>query len=234
MKQDELINQIDVLGKLDYFGGKASTIGTKVPSKLGGIFSVGKGLTGNILGTAGKAITGGLAALGPQMLALTLIMKPVSALLEGLLEPLEPIIDLFGMVGEVIGLLLVPIVKALMDVLLPFMPLLMEIVMAFMPLIRIMLIPLMLLGNLLNAIMPLLTAFIGWFGNIFQLLDFISIPIEKLSNFLSDIIERFVSGITDWFERSSDVIKDWFQGIWDDITYFFEDLSDDWLLNKSA
>ena len=130
--------------------------------------TIGKGLIGkgSGLGGLGKGLGKGLGALGPQMLAMTLIMKPISALLEGLLEPLEPLIDLFGMVGEILGLLLVPIVDALMKVLMPFMPLLMEIVMALMPLIEMAMIPLLTLAYLLTSIMPYITWLIStitWF-----------------------------------------------------------------------
>ena len=148
--------------------------GTRVGGAIGKVGGLlGKGLgklmgptTKGILGGATKGLGKGLAMLGPQMLAMTLIMKPISALLEGLLEPLEPLIDLFGMVGEILGMLLVPIVDALMKVLMPFIPLLMEIVMALMPLIEMAMIPLLTLAYLLTSIMPYITWLIStitWF-----------------------------------------------------------------------
>jgi len=210
-------------GIAGFRAGKAGGGGLK-----GGI----KGMLGSgMTGVVGKGLMGGLAAMGPQMLALSLIMKPIGALLEGLLAPLEPIIDLFGMVGEILGLLLVPIVQALMEVLLPFMPLLIEIVMSMMPLIKLFMIPLRLLGVLLTAILPIFTQITGVFGDLMQFFgifaDFFVGFFANIGNFVGTFITRagewLRSGIQDFIDK----IRNWFQTIWSNMRDWFAELIDD-------
>lgn len=181
-----------------------------------------------MLGSLGKGVAGGLGALGPQMLALSLIMKPVAALMEGLTEPLEPLTDLFGMVGSILGLLLVPIVKELMNVLLPFMPLLVEIVMVLMPLIRVSMIPMRLLAITLTTIMPFIISLVGT-------LSIITVFIETIANFIpnmfsigmtwvSDGLGMLATIISNWSDEVVSDIKGWFIGIYEDFEDIIEDL----------
>ncbi|MHA1748391.1 MAG: hypothetical protein ACTSYF_07065 [Promethearchaeota archaeon] len=49
------------------------------------------------------------AAMGPQMMLLAIVIKPVMALLEGLLAPMKPITDAMGMLGQMLGMIIMPI-----------------------------------------------------------------------------------------------------------------------------
>jgi phage-related protein len=192
------------------FGG----IGKVFGAARGGFSGLRSALKPKALLGAGKSMIGaGLTALGPQMLALTLVMKPLSALLEGLMEPLEPLIDIFGMVGQILGLLLVPIVQSLMEVLLPFMPLLTEIVVGLMPLIRIAVIPLTLMGKLLQFFIPVLTAFMNILNSLFawvtSFLDRIEAIIDGWINGFVNIVNGFRDWARDWADEQLDRITFW-------------------------
>lgn len=154
---------------------------TGTPKEIGGGLTTGKptGLSKEFSKSFAKA-----AALGPQMLALTLVIKPLSALLQGLLEPLEPIIDIFGAVGDILGLLLVPVVTAVMKILLPILPALTDIVVSLLPLIDLVLL----------ALIPIIFA------------------IEFITAIISQIIE-FFSGFLDEIRDIVEDAKDWADGV---------------------
>lgn len=189
-----------------YLGGMAKQTGVGP--------GAGRLLKGGAMGL-GKSMMGGLATLGPQMLALTLIMKPISALLEGILEPLEPLIDLFGMVGSILGLLLVPVVQALMEVLLPFMPLLVEIVMALIPLMRVLMLPLRMSAITLTTLMPILITLVRLGSTVAVLLDMVT-----------TFGLGFFSSIMSWFGDIISIATNWVNDLWgyimEDIRAFFD------------
>jgi len=54
---------------------------------------------------------------------MALVMAPMQALIGGILEPFEPLTEIFGMFGEMIGIGLLPIVQALIPALMSFVPL---------------------------------------------------------------------------------------------------------------
>ena len=191
--------------------------------RTGKIAKGAKGATG-LLGGLGKSMLGGLAALGPQMLALTLIMKPIQALLDGILAPLEPIVDLFGAVGDILGLLLIPVVMAVMNVLLPFMPLLIEIVVGLMPLIRLMMVPLELLGDVLTATIPIYTQLYGIVGDFISFLNPMIDFVTGFGDFISGGIANFINGV---FGE----LRDWGQGIIEDFGAMLQN-GFDWLTDK--
>lgn len=194
----------------------------KLPSPRMAGLKAGLKSAPSVLGGLGKSMMGGMASLGPQMLALTLVMKPLSALMEGIMEPLEPLIDLFGMVGEVIGLLLVPIVQALMEALLPIMPMLIAIVMALMPLIKASMIPLMLLGDVMTATMPILTGIIGMIG------DFISF-LNPIIDFVTGFADILSGGFGNFVTTLFDSLRNWAQGLVDDFGNWISRTFDDFV-----
>lgn len=109
------------------------------------------------------------------------VMSPMTNILTGFLEPLEPLTDLLGTVGSILGTALVPIVAKLLEFVMPFMPILVAIA---------------------NILSPLL---IGLF-NFFIPLDKISALFAKLASFippdvgkwfaeLPKTIESFFSGL---------------------------------------
>jgi len=133
-------------------GGAGSGIGKRAQGL--------KSVAGGALGGLGKSFGAGLSMMGPQMLALSLIMKPIGALLNGIFAPLEMITDIFGAVGDILGLLLVPIMKEVGDVLLPILPILVDVVKILIPVISLLMIPMSLLGEtmqLLSAGIQVLT-----------------------------------------------------------------------------
>jgi hypothetical protein len=160
-------------------GTKGRLASTGVGRFLGGIKGGISPISGAV-GGLGKSFAKGLSTLGPQMLALTLVMKPIQALLSALLEPLDPIIDIFGTVGDILGLLLVPIVNSLMQVLIPILPGLLQMVNILSPIISALVLPLTLLGQAMQAVGPIMQA--------------LTSPIEGLSIKLQGLVDN-ITGI---------------------------------------
>lgn len=125
------------------------------------------GFTGAIGGGAGGLVGGfgkvlkpfgdGFKSLGPQMMAMSLVMKPVSAFLGALLEPLEIITDMFGAFGSILSVALIPLTKEIADVLLPIMPILVSALQILTPVIQLLSIPLGLLGEGIQVLSGLIT-----------------------------------------------------------------------------
>lgn len=65
-----------------------------------------KGMKGGGLGGIASMLS-----MGPQMMLLMIALKPIMAILQGLLEPFEPLMDVFSLMGELLGLIIVPIVN---------------------------------------------------------------------------------------------------------------------------
>jgi len=89
---------------------------------------------------AGKAMTGIGAQLGtqiPQMMMMMFVMKPIMDLLQGVLSVFEPLLELFGVFGEIIGTAFIPVVNQLMTFILPFIPFLVDLMQRIAPFIQI-------------------------------------------------------------------------------------------------
>lgn len=155
-------------------------IGQLVGGVKSAIAPIGKGIV--------SAFAGGFSILAPQLLALTLIMKPISALLEGILGPLDPIIELAGAIGQILGMLLVPIVSKIMSTLMPLLPILINVVKMFFPIIDAILLPLSLMAFGINLIAPYLN------GIIYS----ISWLVGQIANIVNNIIswvQRLIDGM---------------------------------------
>jgi len=107
---------------------------------------------------AGKAMTGIGAQLGtqiPQMMMMMFVMKPIMDLLQGILSAFEPLLDLFGVFGEIIGTGFTPLVNQLMQMILPAIPFMVELMQTLGPIIQ-------LLWNFMTPIGLLIQLFTHW------------------------------------------------------------------------
>ena len=183
-------------------GGIGKMIKAPISGALGG--GVAKGI--------GGAMMGGISSLGPQMLALSLVMKPIGALLEGIMEPLEPITDLFGAVGEILGTLLIPIVNDIMKVFMPLLPILIDVVKALNPVIAIMMLPLTLLGNTMQIVGPAIGVLSGWIAD---LMGGLTDVIDFGKGFLSDLSLNIGGTISSWGADVGSKFSGWGQKLVD-------------------
>ncbi len=186
---------------LGQVGGMTSKLGAGPGKLLGGLMGGFKGAT---IGMGG-AMMGGLKMLGPQMLALSLVMKPIGALLNGFLEPLDMITDIFGAFGEILGILLLPIMLELNKILLPLMPLLMSIVQALLPVIQILVFPLTLLAGIMQILVPIVTGFVNALGTI---TNFFGALWENVMSFFDRLFEPLISGLNAWSDGIGQGVSD--------------------------
>jgi hypothetical protein len=93
----------------------------------------GMQVLGNVLrfvgAGAGKAIAplkylgGQFGGLAKAQAKAAFIINPMQAIIGGILEPFEPLTEIFGMFGEMIGIGLLPVMQAIIPALLSFTPL---------------------------------------------------------------------------------------------------------------
>lgn len=89
---------------------------------------------------AGKAMTGIGAQLGaqiPQMMMMMFVMKPIMDLLQGVLSAFEPLLELFGVFGEIIGTAFTPLINQLMVMILPAIPFMVDLMQKLGPIIQL-------------------------------------------------------------------------------------------------
>lgn len=183
------------------------------------------GVVGKGLQNTGKAFNPMLSAfgqMGPQMLAMSLVMQPVTEFLGALLEPLSMISDYFAAFGSILSQALIPImlqiqpifdafipilqalVKPLGDVLLAIFNLssigiLLQIITPLMPVITTLV---TIFGTLLEAVTPLLTLFSNLIGIIMnsafaklgQIFQSMGITVESLT----EGVRKFGVGVSNF------------------------------------
>lgn len=185
-----------------------ATLGSLTP-KFGADSQFGSllGKYGAMMGGGIGGVAGGMGAafssLGPQMLALTLAIKPIMALIQGILEPFDIIIELFGAIGQIIGLLLIPIIMPIAKMLIAMMPPIMAIVQMLIPLIDIIALPLTLIAFLLQIAMPVITIIataLGWVTNLIQI---VINWIKRALDWLGSLFSGWVGGGTNTINNSS-------------------------------
>ena len=217
-------------------GGKAgmqATQGFSLKNKLKSGFNSAMALpklAGGVAKGVGSSMLTKAAALGPQMLALALVMKPVGALLEGIMEPLEPITELFGAVGQILGVLLVPIVNQIMRILLPILPILVDVIRMLLPVINFLILPLTFLGNLMQGLGPIIGMVTGVVATLFEafqpLIDMLGenkgmmkllevamailSPIMTIVGGFVEILSGWITTLVNWIQDLADKISNAF------------------------
>lgn len=185
-----------------------------------------------------SSMGGMLASMGPQMAALAIVMKPVQALLEGLLEPFSILSDTFGQYGEILGQMFLPVILIVNDMLIAFLPIISALAEVMGPLVQLF----MMFGTTMGiwmVLMPVIEPYIGLIAN--ALSNFANILNGTLGgalSFITGVIEAWVSiflGVFEWANEAINTIgelgttirnffidiKDGFVGWTDDVKEFF-------------
>jgi hypothetical protein len=128
---------------------------------------------------------GGIGAMlgnifGPMKTMLT-AMNPLVTILGGILEPLEPLSDMIGSMGEILGTALVPLVGFVLQLIMPFLPLLAQLA--------------NFLGPILLAIFKFFSPLEMWIGLFQKLIGFIPPDWGKWLSALPEIITKFFGGL---------------------------------------
>jgi hypothetical protein len=165
---------------------------------LGGIGGLGRGIASSM-----SPMVNQFKAMGPQMLAMSIILAPIQAFLEGILTPLEPLSELAGAFGEILGTALVPLVNMLMTFLTPFIPILTGIANLIAPLLPILFMILTPFGQVV-ALFKIMEAFMppdvgAWFAN--------------LPTVIGDALSGAGSWITDQLKGLWGIVVDFFGGL---------------------
>lgn len=188
----------------------------------------------------GKVMGGAIGSVAPQMMAMKIALEPMNALINGILAPLEPLTEIFGAFGQIIGTALMPIMQEIIPILLSFMPILQAIIppigqfllalfkFSDIGLIIAIITPLMpllqqlanLFGALMTAVMPiaaLLSNLVGLFAQwlvpiIGVLVVAIQPAIEWLNNLATagNMLTDSLKTIYDWFNSIGNSINNYF------------------------
>lgn len=155
--------------KMDSGGG----VETQKPTGFINVF-------GDMLKSTKKPLDGmrsQFAALGPQAMLASIALQPIQELLTAMLEPLEPLSDMFSQFGTLLGQMFIPVMQTIMPFLQSMMPLfdavgqalgpiiqllfqfsgvgmIIQIIQPFIPLITMLA---QLFAQVMNALAPLLT-----------------------------------------------------------------------------
>jgi hypothetical protein len=175
--------------------------------------------TWNAMGDAIKNV----GSMGPQMAAIAIVTAPLQAALEGFLEPLQPLTDIFGAFGEVLGTMLLPVVNMLVPILTPLIPTFQSLANTLAPFVTLiastMLIPLGLLSNLLQMAKPYLdglTASMKPFTDLIQQFT-TAISTEGFLGALTDmgskILDCIWGGISAGLSWLGNMISNWWQNL---------------------
>lgn len=209
--------------------GMASATGSFLKQAVTGPFKVA--------GAAISPLTSALSSMGPQMMALSLVMGPIMDFLNAFLEPLSVLSEYFAGFGGILSQLLVPVMAMITPLLDSVMGILMDLVPMLMPLMTQLfqltgigmltqiLIPLMplisslvqLAGLVINALTPIL-------GIVTGLIPIIMTSLMPAINFITDAITNTTKIITDNFGAIQKIVSDvvnavlgYFTGLWDDL-----------------
>jgi hypothetical protein len=163
---------------------------------LGGGFQGAMKGAGTALKSAIMPAVGAMASLGPQMAFMAIVMAPIQAFLEGILEPLEPLNELMGAFGQILGTALIPTVQIMLEHLMPLIPGLMGVADAISPVVTWLFkftTPLGLIFTIVDAITSISWPDVGkWFtdlpGKIGQ--GFINLVVS-----ITQMFDTFIRGI---------------------------------------
>jgi phage-related protein len=217
--------------KWDHFMNKISHISTTSSGGLARNYDPAKMLAlplkesflavGRTIGAISKEFT----KIGGQMLKAQIITAPMQAFWTGFLEPLEPLQDIFGMIGEMLGTMLIPGMNDFMEAIMPIMPIFKDIAKELQPFFKDLfkalgeafatILPV--LGDLAKIFIPLLVA-----G-----LNLIITPISAVLKLITGKIsaEEFIASIGkaigDAFKAIGKFFLDFGGFLWDGLTKAF-------------
>ena len=199
-------------------------IGVMIEGAISPLTVMGKmGKSGwNAAGKTMGAMKGAFSSMGPQMAALSLVMEPIMALLNGILAPFQIFTDIFGLYGEIIGQAFLPSIMKLVPVFISFIPAVLafsEIITAMLPLFIGGLLPTL---NLLSVAMEVIAPSFSVLAAV------ITDGLEPLTNFQnsfgtltaswSDAVGSFFQPMRDaveWMQGNDNVFGDWWSGFSD-------------------
>ena len=243
---DTFIDNLQMVRGLDDDpANKGGDISKDAKKQTGGI-----GDTFKKMGAIAKKPIGAMisqfAALGPQAMLAAVALAPVQELLTNLLEPLEPITDIFGAFGSLLSQMFLPVMQIITPFLVSLLPIMDAIGQALGPIVQLsfqfgligMLIPILtplipliitltnVFGQIMTAITPLLTLFSAIIGlGMDLLLTLLTSLFSGLGISLTDI----TAGITNFAAAISDFVNKIFGWI--------ENLKgqapEDWAISKS-
>jgi hypothetical protein len=184
------------------------------------ILSQGPKLFG-ALGQAGRSIAKmpfqAIGAMGPQMAAMSLVMQPVMAFLEGFLSPFEFLGDMFGAFGEILGMMFLPIVQMLVPMMAEWIPILMQIALALQPVIEFMFnlvfhfsglsIIFGVLQTVIESFMPVFEALKPIFDELTPVLELLEDTVDLVMIALDPLISLLSDGLIWVFQRLETVIN---------------------------
>jgi hypothetical protein len=130
-----LLGAIGGIKKSGVFG--INNMEPKYPPKLAASNLIGGALkgAGTSFAKSFMPAISAMASLGPQMAFMAIVMAPIQAFLEGILEPLEPLNELMGAFGQILGTALIPTVQMMLEHLMPLIPGLMGVADAISPVV---------------------------------------------------------------------------------------------------
>jgi len=117
------------------------------------------------------------------------------SLLEGFLSPLEPLTSLLGSLGEIFGMLLIPIVQMIIETITPFIPFLVSLMQILAPFVQLFFMlsnPIILLTGLLTYVMEPLNKLTLWMQDFQVDIGYVSAFVKGLPKMLLDVIGRSV------------------------------------------
>jgi hypothetical protein len=159
------------------------------------------------------AALGPMAAMGPQMLLLMIVIKPLMAILQGLLEPFEPLMDVFTLMGELLGLIIVPVVNQITQALLFMMsgtvdliPLLQEFALGLFQLMSPIIAAIARMSETGESFGDALISVI--MDGIKMIVESTALIIPELVNLFIMIIDQLVSALPDMIENMAPAIEE--------------------------
>ena len=145
----------------------------------------------------------GFKSLGPQMMMMALVTKPLTAFFEGLFAPLEIFSTYFGAFGTILSQALMPAILMWVPVLNALIPVIVQLTNAAIPLINLGLIPMMILLNV--AVIPALTGLATLLTGLSNALE----PLNRTVQNVTNTIQNFGSGVSDFFSGDGKYGKWW-------------------------
>lgn len=192
------------------------------------------------------AMASQFASLGPQAMLAAVALAPMQELLTNLLEPLEPITDIFGAFGSLLSQMFLPVMQMISPFLVQLLPIMSAIGVALGPIVELIfqfssigiwiailtpLIPLIttlasLFAQIMTAVAPLLTLFSS----------IVSLGIDLILNLLTSLFSGLgisLTDITTGITTFANAISDFVNKIFGWIEKLKTQAPEDWAIAKT-